>query len=245
MPAKKCASIASAWLFDFDNTLASLRPEIDWKAARRALESYLRAEEPPDDLFTAVPTGAIPLYEAYRARFGRERSATTARASEIIEEFELAGVDRAAPLEGAVDLLATLAERGVPVAIVTSNSSRTIERWLSSRNARSLVAVIAGRDRLLALKPSPATVKLALTELGVDASDASFAGDSEDDFKAARAAGVRFHGIAPTDAIRDQLVAAGAEEVYASPAAMAIHLNLLSADVTDERNPRNARTVRR
>ncbi len=247
MATKKFSS-ARAWLFDFDNTLAVLRPEVDWKGARRELESYLRAEGVADDLFAQVPTGAIPLYEAYRARFGDANPVRTARASEIIEKFELAGVDRAAPLEGALELLKALAERGASVAVVTSNSSRTIERWLGSHQARSLVAVIAGRDRLIAMKPAPVTVELALSELGVAVADSAFAGDSADDLKASRAAGVRFHGIAATASARDELIAAGADEVYASPAAMAIHLNLFQpdpADATDQRNVRNAKAVRR
>ena len=246
--ATRKSSSARAWLFDFDNTLAVLRPEVDWKGARRELESYLRAEGAPDDLFAQVPSGAIPLYEAYRVRFADAHPATAARASEIIEKFELAGVDRAPPLEGALELLTSLAECGPRVAIVTSNSSRTIERWLGLHQARSLVAVIAGRDRLLAMKPAPVTVELAVQELGVAAADCAFAGDSADDLKAAHAAGVRFHGIASTASARDQLIAAGADDVYASPAAMAIHLNLFQpdpSDATGERNARNAKAVRR
>ena len=246
--ASKKTSPARAWLFDFDNTLAVLRPEVDWKGARRELESYLRVEGAPDDLFVRVPTGALPLYEAYRARFGDAHRATIAHASGIIEKFELAGVDRAKPLEGALDLLAALAERGARVAVVTSNSSRTIERWLGLHQARNLVAVIAGRDRLLAMKPSPVTIELALNELGIAAAESAFAGDSADDLRAARAAGVRFHGIAFAVSARDELIAAGADDVYASPAAMATHLNIFqpdSADATGDRNARNARTARK
>lgn len=249
MPAKPIASTAGAWLFDFDNTLAFLRPQVDWKAARRELEAYLRSTGTPDDLFTEVPTGAIPLYEKYRESFGLNHRKRLAHASRIIEKFELAGVEHAAILEGAIDLLKALHTRGSGTAIVTSNTSPTIERWLSLHNARNLVAVIVGRDRLTAMKPSPVTIELALNELGCTDADAAFAGDSADDLNAARAAGVRFHGIAATDAARDQLLAAGAQDVYASPAAMAIHLNLLaqpdSADATDERNVRNAKAGRR
>src|SRR5579863_10269375 len=86
---------ATAWLFDFDNTIARLEPEVDWARGRTVLEPYLRSVGTPDALFTEIPRGNLPLYEAYRARFGAEHRDVLMRASEIIESFELAGVDRA------------------------------------------------------------------------------------------------------------------------------------------------------
>ena len=52
--------------------------------------------------------------------------------------------------------------------------------------------------------------------------------------RAARAARVRFIGIAAEGAARDRLIAAGAEEVYASPAALTIHQNLAAAQSARE-----------
>jgi phosphoglycolate phosphatase-like HAD superfamily hydrolase len=97
------------------------------------------------------------------------------------------------------------------------------------------VHAIVGRDSLLALKPSPEMVAQALnlcatfaptTQTATPAADAVFVGDSEADFGAARAADLGFYGIAISHAARDRLVAAGATEVFASPDAMRIHLNL-------------------
>jgi phosphoglycolate phosphatase-like HAD superfamily hydrolase len=69
----------------------------------------------------------------------------------------------------------------------------------------------------------------ALELLSVDRSNAAFVGDSEADLRAAQSCSVRFYGIATTDSARDHLLAAGADEIYSSPAALAIHLNLLTA----------------
>ncbi len=232
MAASKPASrpAARAWLFDFDLTLATLRYVVDWKSARRELEALLRSADAPGELFEQVPTGALPLYEAYRARFGTGNEATVMRASAIIERSELAGIDRAAPLEGATEVLAALVESGTRIAIVTSNSSRAIKRWFDLHEiVRSAIPVV-GRDSMLPLKPSPAMVERALALLQSKPSEACFAGDSEDDFRAAGAAGIGFIGIASEGVARDRLLAAGAAEVFASPAALAIHLNLVAAD---------------
>jgi HAD superfamily hydrolase (TIGR01509 family) len=220
------------WMFDFDNTIARLEPEVDWAGGRLILEPYLRSVGAPDELFTRIPRGNLPLYDAYRtlalAEFSPPHMAEALRhASEIIERLELAGVDRAQPLEGAIETLAALKGSGRAIAIVTSNSSKTVKRWFD-RNPGASVDAIVGRDTLLGLKPAPDMLLRALELFSVDHSEAAFVGDSDADIRAAQTCGVRFYGIAPTDAARDRLLAAGAGEIFGSPAALAIHLNLPS-----------------
>jgi HAD superfamily hydrolase (TIGR01549 family) len=218
------------WMFDFDNTIARLEPEVDWAGGRLILEPYLRSIGAPDELFARIPRGNLPLYDAYRTLTLSEsdRAEVTERlrhASEIIEKLELAGVDCAQPLEGAIELLAALKASGATIAIVTSNSSKTVQRWFD-RNGVASVDAIVGRDTLLGLKPAPDMLIRALELFSVDRSNAAFVGDSDADIRAAQSCGVRFYGIAPTDAARDRLLAAGAGEIFGSPAALAIHLNL-------------------
>lgn len=229
------------WMFDFDNTIARLEPEVDWAGGRPVLERYLRSVGAPDELFERIPRGNIPLYDAYRTLVMADanqspRLTEIQCASEIIEKIELAGVERAKPLEGALETIAALKNSRAAAAIVTSNSSRTVKRWFevsrASRSALRLgakVDTIVGRDSWLPLKPAPDMVLRALEILSAKPSDAAFVGDSEADLLAARNSGVRFYGIAASEAARDRLLAAGAAEIYSSPAALAIHLNLLTA----------------
>jgi HAD superfamily hydrolase (TIGR01549 family) len=212
-----------AWLFDFDLTLAALRYVVDWKGARRELEAMLRSSGAPAELFEQVPSGALPLYEAYRARYGTGHEPAVKRASEIVEKFELAGVDRAVMLEGAREVLTALKESAARIAIVTSNSSKTIERWFDQHKIDAGTIPIVGRDTMLPLKPSPAMLDRALALLQSKPAEACFVGDTEDDFRASQASGVRFIGIASEPGARDRLLAAGAAEVFASPAALAVH----------------------
>ena len=183
------------WMFDFDNTIARLEPEVDWAGGRLMLEPYLRSIGAPDQLFARIPRGNLPLYDAYRtlmlAQANQPRVAEgLRRASEIIEKIELAGVDRAQPLEGAIEALEALKKTGAAVAIVTSNSSRTVERWFA-RNGGASVDAIVGRDTLLGLKPAPDMLIRALELFSVDRSEAAFVGDSEADLMAAQSCGVR------------------------------------------------------
>jgi HAD superfamily hydrolase (TIGR01549 family) len=221
------------WMFDFDNTIARLEPQVDWAGGRLILEPYLRSVGAPDELFARIPRGNLPLYDAYRTltltESNRDQVTENLRhASEIIENIELKGVDRAQPLEGAIETLAALKVSGADVAIVTSNSSKTIARWFDTNRGASIDAIV-GRDTLLGLKPAPDMLIRALELFSVDRSEAAFVGDSDADIGAAQSCGVRFYGIAPTDGARDRLLAAGATEIFGSPAALAIHLNLPAA----------------
>ncbi|MGH7988205.1 MAG: HAD family hydrolase, partial [Candidatus Binataceae bacterium] len=106
-------------------------------------------------------------------------------------------------------------------AIVTSNSSRTVQGWLERHQLVTTVGVIVGRDSGLALKPSPAMVLEALVRAGTGAREAVFVGDSEADADAARGARVGFYGIAIEPVNCQRLLAAGAIQVFPSPAALA------------------------
>jgi phosphoglycolate phosphatase len=222
--------LARLWLFDFDNTIAHLEPEVDWAASRRELEAFLRDAGVADEIFREIPQGNLPLYEALRARLSDRASFLSAArdgaakdswgvkgeilvrgASSIIERYELAGINRAEPTPGAIELLDTLVSRGTTIAIVTSNSSRTVSYWLERHRVSALVGTIVGRDSLLALKPSPEMVFEALRRSNGNSQETVFVGDSKADLGAARAAGIGFYGIATASARRDRMATAGAK----------------------------------
>ncbi len=218
---------------------------MDWAASRRELEPWLRACGIDDELFIRIPSGNLPLYDALYARFSAEARADRAPdhdaaliefarfqgegrailegASALIERYEMRGVPGARELPGALDLLRRLRELGAASVIVTSNSSRTVAAWFEAHGAGAITAPIVGRDSGLALKPSPAMVVHALARSATAPRDAIFIGDSEADFRAASAIGVRFAGIAARPELRAKLIAAGAadSQIFASPAILA------------------------
>jgi HAD superfamily hydrolase (TIGR01549 family) len=245
------------WIFDFDNTIARLEPEVDWAGGRRELEPMLRELGVPEDLFEKFPRGNLPLYGATRARlleliddrasgFSATRMRSILRrASKMIEKYEMAGVDRAAPLEGGIDLLQCLKKESARLAIVTSNSSRTIRRWFANHRLGRLIDAIVGRDSLLALKPSPEMISRALELCGTRAKDSAFVGDADSDFRAAAELGIEFFGVAFNRELRAKLSAAGAPRVFASPAALGIYLNLLNPPVVATGHDTEARSPNR
>jgi phosphoglycolate phosphatase-like HAD superfamily hydrolase len=230
-----------AWLFDFDNTIAALEPQVDWAGSRNELEIFLRSAGIADTIFAEIPKGNLPLYDALYHRLlkreppdaiavaGRARSEPREllrEASALIEVHELIGAERAEPLPGAIELLHALAARDNPVLIVTSNSSRTVAHWLERFGLRQCVKSIIGRDSMLPLKPAPDTINLAIERAAQPARAARFVGDSDADALAAKRAAVPFYGIARDAEKRARLLAQGAIEVFRDPANLAARFAL-------------------
>jgi HAD superfamily hydrolase (TIGR01509 family) len=224
------------WLFDFDRTLAVLEPEVDWTASRQALEIELRAAGVPGELMSELvslyPRGNLALYEALRARIINDATCSSGArsiiksASAVIEHHELAGVNRAVPMPGALTLLRNLNRRQIKAVIVTSNSSITARTWLECNRVADTIDGIIGRDSGLSLKPSPAMIERALVLFDQTADKALFVGDSLADLEAARAAGVRFCAIAPDAQARVRMEQAGALDIFPSLDALAAHFGV-------------------
>lgn len=109
-------------------------------------------------------------------------------------------------------LLRDLAAR-LPLAIVTGRPRADAERFLAEHAIDPCFRVVVCREDA-PIKPDPAPVRLALQRLGV--TRAWMIGDTPDDIRAARAAGVvPLSILAPgePDASRDPLYAAGAGRV--------------------------------
>lgn len=233
-------SEARIWLFDFDNTLAALETEVDWAGSRRRLETFLRSEGIDQAIFNEFPSRNLPLYNALLARLLHDcphGAKMMQQASAIIESYELQGVEHASPLPGAIDLLLELRSRGKRIAIVTSNSSRTVARWLVLHGPVPAVGVIIGRDSMLPLKPSPEMVIRALELSDGSASDAVLVGDSEADLHAARRAQVAFFGVSADLDGRNRLASLGACDVFCSPFDLARHLGLFQPKPVDRCRP--------
>ena len=102
---------------------------MDWAAGRRELEAFLREAGVAAPIFAEIPKGNLPLYEALRgapcripavsrprwrtdgvrpAAWGNNGANLLRHASSIIERYELAGIDRAEPAPGALELLKAL-----------------------------------------------------------------------------------------------------------------------------------------
>lgn len=193
---------ARAVIFDFDGTLAELN--IDFEAMRADVAGLAARMGHGGPL----PEGyLLEQMEALAAGLGPEFAR---RAADLVKARELraAGNGRLFPFTR--PLLATLAGRGLLVAVISRNCGEAIRLLLPE--ADGLDAFLP-RERAPRPKPHPGQVLAACAELGRQPAEAMVVGDHPTDMQAARAAGCGAVGVLSGRTGADDLRAAGAQMV--------------------------------
>jgi HAD superfamily hydrolase (TIGR01549 family) len=148
-------------------------------------------------------------------------------------EHFLALSDEVVPLPGAVELLKTLGEFGVPWAIATSGRMKTASANLQSLGIDLDNATIVTRDQVNFAKPDPDLFVEAARRLGTVTAGSYVVGDSIWDMIAAARCGALGIGLLSGGYGRDELERAGALRVYDDPADLLLHLDELAPRTRD------------
>ena len=98
------------------------------------------------------------------------------------------------PYEGIPELVATLAERGVALAVASNKFQAGTEKLIARFFPDAKFAAVLGQRPNVPLKPDPAIVDDIVTVTGVAREEILYVGDSAVDMQTARAAGVRVAG---------------------------------------------------
>lgn len=133
--------------------------------------------------------------------------------------------DQVRPLPGAIELLRTLTETGVPWAIATSGQMRSARHGLDMLGVLDGPAPIITRDLVRYAKPDPDLFLAAAEELDVPIQSSWVIGDSIWDLLAARRAFALGVGFRSGGYGGDELREAGAYRVYDDPADLLSHLD--------------------
>lgn len=209
-----------AILFDMDGVVADVS-----RSYRRAIELTARdhgVELESDAISRAKAAGNANDDWQLTRQLLAERGVDVAL-DDVIEQFEKhyqgcdgqPGLYRHETLCAPASFFKDLAAR-LPLAVVTGRPRHDAERFLTDHGiADAFEVVVTAEDA--PSKPDPAPVLLALDKLGYDR--AWMIGDTPDDIRAARAAGVVPLGIlsnADQESLRDPMRQAGAARVLTS-----------------------------
>ncbi len=168
LPATWPATLPATWpaaiLFDMDGTLTA--PMIDFDAIRRDMN---------------LPAG--PILEAMAGMTPADRAAADA----VLFRHENGAAERSTLNPGCHELLDWLAGIGMPVALVTRNTRRSVETVRRRHGLRIDVCVTREDGKF---KPDPAPLVLACDRLGVEPAAAWMVGDGYHDIEAGVAAGM-------------------------------------------------------
>lgn len=151
-----------AVIFDMDGTLVDSERVImrAWLAATNDMGLPLK----PEDYMRVVGLNVEESNEILAALFGDPGTLMAVRRA---VRDRLAG-SMAYPLKpGAMELLTTLRELGIPCAVASSSSAQEIEERLTRVGVLHFFETIAGGDEVDRGKPDPAVYQLAAARLGV------------------------------------------------------------------------------
>jgi phosphoglycolate phosphatase len=184
----------AAVLFDLDGTLLDTAADIAL-ALNRALLEFGCESLAQNDVRGMIGRGAPILIE--RAAAARRRDFDAATRAAIVERFfhhygelEELHEDSASPYAGAAELLHSLHDAGLGIAVVTNKQYRFASALLTRLGLAGWVDVVVGGDTCARRKPDPQPLLFACESLHALPANSLMVGDSVNDVQAARAAGI-------------------------------------------------------
>ena len=174
----------------FDVAMADIHRAIGMGSGQ--MLDQLLPDDRDADVDEAVSTAHGALYGTYRARVK--------------------------PLRGAADLLRACHDEGLTVVLASSADEPEFKALRAALDAEDAIDEATFSGEVDRSKPAPDLVHVALDKAGVPPDEAVFVGDTVWDVQACQKAGVRCVGFLCGGISRDELLAAGAAEIYDGPA---------------------------
>lgn len=182
-----------AIIFDFDGTLADTRRGI----LATAQETLRRMGLPSADEKALAATIGLPLRENFTRGAGlsgeeADRAVTIYR--EIFETIAIPTIDL---FPGVEETVATLKERGIPMAVASSRGQRSLEILVqhTGLDRHIPLSLVFGVESAARPKPAPDIVYVILGRLGVRPEETLVVGDTTFDIEMGRAAGCCTCGV--------------------------------------------------
>ena len=183
----------SACIFDLDGTLLNTLDDIA-DSANRVLAAYGYPVHPADAYRAMIGSGVRRLI-ARAAGCAPDSPETGRLLAAFSEEYTTHAAVKTRPYAGVVPLLDTLAQRGLPLAIL-SNKTEELTQTLVRRYFPGIRFVrVSGQKEGVPEKPDPTAALRIAAAFGLHPECVTLVGDSDVDMKTAVNAGMRPVGV--------------------------------------------------
>jgi phosphoglycolate phosphatase len=203
---------ARAVLFDLDGTLLDTLRDIGG-AMNAVLESAGYPPHPIEDYKLMVGSGVRALVE----RAAPEGAFSERLLAAMREEYHKRSDRETRPYQEVPELLAALAQRGVPYAILSNKPQPLTERAAATFFPENRFTAVLGARPEVPLKPDPAAAVEAAGLSGVPPEEFLFLGDTGTDMETAAAAKMTPVGALWGFRGREELIRAGASRLIERP----------------------------
>ena len=176
-----------AVIFDLDGTLLNTLEDLK-DGVKHVMKEFNYPEHTLNEIRSFVGNGIRLLIER-----SLPDGSKTPDFEKIFSEFKSYYTShcriKTKPYDDIIELLSILHERGYLLAIV-SNKNQAAVTELNNIYFSNFITTAIGEQEGILKKPAPDTVFAALSELGIDADDAVYVGDSDVDRETAKNSGL-------------------------------------------------------
>jgi len=137
--------------------------------------------------------------------------------NEFIEMYRTSWNQLTRPYEGIIEMLAAIAERNLPMAILSNKADHFTQQCAEELLPRPLFSVVLGHRDGMAHKPDPAGALFVAAVLGVEPTSVVYVGDSSIDMLTATRAGMYAVGVCWGFRPESELRAHGAQSLIHHP----------------------------
>lgn len=179
-------------IFDLDGTLTDTLEDLK-NSVNFALERQGFPERSLKEIRSFVGNGVRKLVERALPE-GTEVGIADKVFADFKEHYAVHCLDKTAPYDGVLDVLASLKKEGVKTAIVSNKSHPEVE-GIAARFFGGLIDKAVGVSDKVECKPSPDSVNLVLSTLSMKKEDCVLVGDSLVDMATAKHSGLPFIAV--------------------------------------------------
>ncbi len=204
-------------IFDLDGTLLDTIEDLG-----DSVNEVLRARGWPEhhyDVYCTYIGDGMELL--VRRSMPAVAAADEALVAEVLAEYRAAygrnWNHKSRPYPGVVELLATLAERGIKFAVLSNKPQEFTERCVAQLLPGAPFEKVYGDRPGVPRKPDPGAALSIASDLGIDPSQTMFVGDTDVDIRTGAGAGMRAIGVLWGFRDEAELRAAGAEHIVSTP----------------------------
>lgn len=206
-----------ACIFDLDGTLTDTLESLTYSVNATLRELGL-GQITPTQCKEFVGSGARRLIEQSIQATGDPEASRIEEAMEAYGRiFKIHCTYHVAPYDGIVDMLQELKKEGVQLAVLSNKPHLQTQDVVATFFEKDTFARVYGQQEGVPRKPDPAAVHMILEELGVDAEDCLYIGDSDVDMLTGCAAGVSAVGVTWGFRSREVLLEHGATYIVEKP----------------------------
>ncbi len=205
-----------AVIFDLDGTLLNTLTDIA-DSMNAILRSRGFPEHPVDQYKYFVGDGMETLVRRTIPEQYRNEKFINDCLSELKKEYSRRWNNKTIPYDGIEDLLTSLSEKNVPMAILTNKPHNFAVQTINCFLPRWEFPVILGAKPEIPKKPDPTGALLIADTLNIAPDKILYLGDTDTDMETATRAGMYPVGILWGFRNRDELLRAGAKELIQTP----------------------------